>query len=74
MLDLAGVDELGGDRAHGVRRDREADTVVPAASLAIWALTPITLPLEFRSGPPELPWLIAASVWIESLIEKPLIA
>jgi hypothetical protein len=35
---------------------------------AICALTPITWPLELRSGPPELPWLIAASVWIESLI------
>ncbi len=25
---------------------------------------PITWPCEFSSGPPELPWLIAASVWI----------
>ena len=38
---------------------------------AICALTPITSPLELRSGPPEFPWLIAASVWIESLIVKP---
>src|SRR5206468_10651636 len=37
---------------------------------AIWALTPTTSPLESSSGPPELPWLIAASVWIESLIVK----
>jgi hypothetical protein len=31
---------------------------------------PITLPSAFSSGPPELPLLIAASVWIASLIEK----
>ena len=39
-------------------------------SPAICALTPITWPSELSSGPPELPWLIAASVWIESLIVK----
>ena len=37
---------------------------------AICALTPITSPWAFSSGPPELPWLMAASVWIESLIVK----
>ena len=42
--------------------------VVPADSLAIWELTPITRPSRSSSGPPEFPWLIAASVWIESLI------
>ena len=41
---------------------------------AICALTPTTSPRPFRRGPPELPWLIAASVWIESLIVKPLVA
>ena len=40
----------------------------PRDSLSIWALTPITRPSPSMSGPPELPWLIAASVWIESLI------
>src|SRR6478736_5667898 len=39
-------------------------------SPAICELTPTTSPLELSSGPPELPWLIAASVWIESLIVK----
>ena len=28
------------------------------------------LAARVESGPPELPWLIAASVWIESLIVK----
>ena len=37
---------------------------LPPESLAICALTPTTFPLESSSGPPELPWLIAASVWI----------
>ena len=39
-------------------------------SLSICELTPITLPVRSSSGPPELPWLIAASVWIESAIVK----
>src|SRR5438128_12686439 len=30
----------------------------------ICELIPITLPLPSSNGPPELPWLIAASVWI----------
>jgi hypothetical protein len=31
---------------------------------AICELTPITFACAFRSGPPELPLLIGASVWI----------
>src|SRR6266576_4543377 len=42
----------------------------PPESLSICALTPITWPLMFSSGPPEFPWLIAASVWIEPEIEN----
>ena len=34
--------------------------------MAIAALMPTTSPLRFTSGPPELPGLIAASVWIAS--------
>ena len=30
----------------------------------ICEVTPITRPAASISGPPELPWLIAASVWI----------
>ena len=30
----------------------------------IWLVMPITRPNRSISGPPELPWLIAASVWI----------
>ena len=42
---------------------------VPAG---IWSLIPITVFVATSmSGPPELPWLIAASVWIEPGIEKP---
>jgi len=32
--------------------------------VSIWAFTPITSPCRFSSGPPELPGLIGASVWI----------
>ena len=35
----------------------------PAATIAV--LMPITLPSTFRSGPPEFPGLIEASVWMK---------
>src|SRR5919201_127287 len=41
-------------------------------SVLICELTPITRPLESSSGPPELPGLIAASVWMALEIGKPL--
>ena len=34
--------------------------------LTIWVFTPIIRPAESRSGPPEFPGLIDASVWITS--------
>ena len=39
--------------------------------VAICELMPITRPSASISGPPELPGLIAASVWITSEIVKP---
>ncbi len=42
----------------------------PPESLWICAVIPITWPEESMSGPPELPWLIAASVWITPPIVK----
>ena len=36
----------------------------------IWSLRPSRCPLASSSGPPELPGLIAASVWIEPVIVK----
>ena len=35
----------------------------------IWALIPITRPRASKSGPPELPRLIGASIWIASATE-----
>ena len=40
--------------------------------VAICELMPITRPSASISGPPELPGLIAASVWMTSEIVKPL--
>jgi len=40
-------------------------------SLAIAELMPMTSPRMFRSGPPELPGLIAASVWMKSPMLRP---
>ena len=37
---------------------------LPPDSLSICAFTPMTSPFAFRSGPPEFPWLMAASVWM----------
>jgi hypothetical protein len=37
-------------------------------SVAIWSARPMTSPLPSSSGPPELPGLIGASVWIAPLI------
>ena len=37
----------------------------------IAVLTPISRPAESRSGPPELPGLMAASVWITLAISRP---
>ena len=42
--------------------------------LMIAVFMPITWPREFRSGPPELPGLIAASVWMIPLIIRPFLA
>ena len=36
----------------------------PVVPVEICDVTPITRPAASSSGPPELPWLIAASVWI----------
>ncbi len=46
-------------------------TEPPPPPVAIWELIPITRPELSSSGPPELPGLIAASVWITLLIVKP---
>jgi hypothetical protein len=37
----------------------------------IWELIPSTRPRLSSSGPPELPWLMAASVWIAPVVSKP---
>ena len=41
----------------------------PEPPVSICELTPITSPRVLRSGPPLLPWLIGASVWITWSIE-----
>jgi len=40
----------------------------PPEGEAIQVLIPTTSPLIFTRAPPELPWLIAASVWMKSLM------
>ena len=67
---LAVVDQLLDGAPHLVDRDGEADADVAALAdrlpptVAIAELTPITSPSRLTSGPPELPGLIAASVWM----------
>ena len=60
-----------------VRRATAAGTAKPMPSLrplsvAIWVATPTTRPDMSSSGPPELPGLRAASVWMVPVIAKPL--
>ena len=38
---------------------------------AIMVLMPMTSPRELSSGPPELPGLMAASVWMASSMARP---
>ena len=45
---------------------------MPLESVATAVLMPTTAPLASTSGPPELPGLIAASVWIRFEIRLPL--
>ena len=41
-------------------------TFIATPGLMMAALMPMTSPRKLNSGPPELPWLIAASVWMKS--------
>ena len=68
MHGLAGRDQLRGDRLDRVGGDREADAFVAAGVALDLGVDADDLALRVSSGPPELPWLIAASVWIESLM------
>ena len=43
----------------------------PLPPVSICELIPITRPVASSSGPPELPGLIAASVWMTPSISKP---
>ena len=50
-------------RSIGIAKPRPTD---PPLLLKMEELTPTTSPRALVSGPPELPGLIAASVWIMS--------
>ena len=43
----------------------------PCAGRIMAVLTPMTSPRDVTSGPPELPGLSAASVWMMSSISRP---
>ena len=58
---LHAVEGLLHDRLGDVDRDREAEALRVGLTAV---LTPMTWPALFTSGPPELPGLMAASVWI----------
>jgi hypothetical protein len=49
----------------------EPDVVVVPPALAIATLMPTSSPLSFTRAPPELPGLIAASVWITGIEIEP---
>ena len=58
--------EVGRDPLRPRRRDGKADPLEPTGVDFKAVLIPTTSPLRFTSGPPELPGLIAASVWSRS--------
>jgi hypothetical protein len=60
---VAGRDQVVVDLHHGVRRHGEADALVAEDCVKMAVLTPITSLFILSSGPPELPGLMAASVW-----------
>ena len=60
------------DRAVSLGIAKPTPTLASTVPPSIWALTPITRPRPSSSGPPELPWLIGASVWIAFGIVRPL--
>ena len=70
---LAALAAAGSRRARcwRARRSRCPTLPLPLPPVAIWELTPITRPLASSSGPPELPGLIGASVWMTESIWKP---
>ena len=70
MLDGAAGDDLRTIEATVLDGMAKPMPSLPPDSLLICVLTPTTWPAVFRSGPPELPWLMAASVWIEFEIVK----
>ena len=63
MLQHLGQDVLGGIGA--------TEKQMPCAPMITAVFTPITSARELTSGPPELPGLSAASVWITSPIKRP---
>ena len=48
----------------GIAKPTPTLPLTAESPVSICELTPITWPRPFSSGPPELPWLIAASVWM----------
>jgi len=68
--DPAELREVGGHPARPAGRDGESHPLVAASVGLDRRVDPATTsPLRFTIGPPELPGLIAASVWIQVLVE-----
>jgi hypothetical protein len=63
--DLAVLHEAFRDLADEVGGDGEADALKPPERLRMAVLMPMTRPSTSISAPPELPGLMAASVWMK---------
>ncbi len=71
--DPAVLGEVVEHSLRGVDRDRKADAgglIEPFEAMRV--VMPMTSPRELSSGPPELPGLMAASVWMASSMGCPL--
>ena len=72
MIDAARADDLSDDVLDGVRGDGKADPDVAGRGVTRLDLRVDAddLATARESGPPELPWLIGASVWMTWSIVK----
>ena len=62
--------QLGSERRTAATGIAKPTPSPPPPVDSIWELMPSTRPRASTSGPPELPWLMAASVWIAPGIWK----
>ena len=72
MLDVSRAEDLPDDVLTVLAGTAKPMPTLPVLTppVSIWVFTPMTSPRLLSSGPPELPLLIGASVWMTWSIVK----